>query len=94
MNRLVALVMLLTLVAIVAEIVEAANPWWIGWASLALAGSGFVPTLARTVPNARRLGSAKDSPDKQSALARAIYRAHLFSFARMILVLGLQLIAR
>jgi hypothetical protein len=61
MNRLVALVMVLTLVAIVAQIVEAANPWWIGWGSLALAGSGFVPTLTRTVPNARRLGSAKDS---------------------------------
>lgn len=94
MNRLVALVMVLTLAAIGAEIVEAANPWWIGWGSIALAGSGFVPTLIRTVPNARRLGSARDSPDGQSALARAIYRDHRFSFARMSLVLGLQLIAR
>jgi hypothetical protein len=94
MNRLVALVMVLTLAAIGAEIVEAANPWWIGWGSIALAGSGFVPTLTRTVPNARRLGSAQDSPDAQSALARAIYRDHRFSFARMSLVLGLQLMAR
>ena len=93
MNRLVALVMVLTLVAIVAQIVEAADPWWIGWGSLALAGSGFVPTLTRTVPNARRLGSAKDSPDMQSALARSVCRDHLFSFARMSLVLGLQLSA-
>ena len=94
MNRLVALVMVLTLVAIVAQIVEAADPWWAGWGSLALAGSGFVPTLTRTVPNARRLGSAKDSPEVQSALARAVCRDHLFSFARMSMVLGLQLIAR
>ena len=93
MNRLVALVMVLTLVAIGAQIVEAASPWWIGWGSLALAGSGFVPTLARTVPNARRLGSAKDSPDTQSTLARSVCRDHLFSFARMSLVLGLQLSA-
>jgi hypothetical protein len=93
MNRLVALVMVLTLVAIVAQIVEATDPWWIGWGSLALAGSGFVPTLARTVPNARRLGSAKDSPDTQSTLARSVCRDHLFSFARMSLVLGLQLSA-
>ena len=93
MNRLVALVMVLTLVAIVAQIVEATDPWWIGWGSLALAGSGFVPTLARTVPNARRLGSAKDPPDMQSTLARSICRDHLFSFARMSLVLGLQLSA-
>src|SRR6266851_4202491 len=39
MNRLVALVMVLTLVAIVAQIVEAADPWWAGWGSLALAGN-------------------------------------------------------
>jgi len=93
MNRLVALVMVLTLVAIGAQIVEAASPWWIGWGSLALAGSGFVLTIRRTVPNARRLGSAKDSPEVQSALARAVCRDHLFSFARMSLVLGLQLSA-
>jgi hypothetical protein len=94
MNRLVALVMILTMLAIVAEIVEAVNPWWIGWASIALAASGFVPTLTRTVPNARRLGSAQDSPEEQSILARTIYRDHRLSFVRMSLVLGLQLIAR
>jgi hypothetical protein len=94
MNRLVALVMVLTLLAIGAEIVEGANPWWIGWGSLALAGSGVIPTLTRTVPNARRLGSGQDSAEKRSALARAIYRDHRFSLARMSLVLGLQVIAR
>ena len=94
MNRLVALVLLLTLAALVAEIVEGVHPWWIGWVSLALVGSGVVPTLTRTVPNARRLGRAQDTPEIQSALARAIYRDHLLSFARTFLVLGLQLIAR
>ena len=94
MNRLVALVMVLTLIAIVAEIIAGVNPWWIGWVSIALAGSGVVPTLTRTVPNARRLGSGKDSADEQSALARAIYRDHRLSFLRMSVVLGLQLIAR
>jgi len=93
MNRLVALVMLLTLAAICAEIVQAENPWWIGWGSLALAGSGFVPTMMRTVPNARRLGSTTDSAEEQSRLARAICRDHMFSFARMLVVLVLQLIA-
>ena len=39
MNRLVALIMVLTLLAIGAEIVEGANPWWIGWGSMALAGT-------------------------------------------------------
>lgn len=48
MNRLIALVMLLTLAAICAEIVQGKNAWWVGWGSLLLAGSGFVPTMIRT----------------------------------------------
>ena len=94
MNRLVALVMLLTLTAIVAEIVQGQNPWWIGWGSIVLAGSGFVPTMMRTVPNAKRLGAAADSAEEQSRLARAICRDHMLSFARMSAVLVLQLIAQ
>jgi hypothetical protein len=94
MNRLVALVMVLTVAAIVAEIVEGVRPWWIGWVSLALVGTGVVSTLRRTVPNARRLGRARDTPEVQSILARTICRDHLISFARTSLVLGLQLIAR
>jgi len=94
MNRLVALVMLLTLAAISVQIVQGDNPWWVGWGSIALAGSGFVPTVRRTVPNARRLGSGKDMAEEQSRLARAICRDHMFSFARMFLVLLLQLMAR
>lgn len=94
MNRLIALVMLLTLAAIGAEIVQDVNPWWIGWVSIALAGSGFVPTIIRTVPNARRLGRAEDLPAQLSTLARSVYRDHLLSFARMSVVLVLQLIAR
>jgi len=93
MNRLVALVMVLTLVAIVIQIIEDESPWWAGWGSLALAGSGFIPTLRRTVPNARRLGAAKDTPKEQSALARRICRDHMLSFARMSTVLVLQLAA-
>jgi hypothetical protein len=94
MNRLVALVMLLTLAVIVIEIVSGRYAWWIGWGSLLLAGSGFVPTMMRTVPNARRLGTAADSAEEQTRLARAVCRDHLFSFARMSAVLTLQLIAR
>jgi hypothetical protein len=93
MNRLVALVMLLTLAAIVAEIALGQNPWWIGWVSIALVGSGFVPTMMRTVPNAKRLGTSADTAEEQSRLARAICRDHMFSFARMSAVLTLQLIA-
>ena len=93
MNRLVALVMLLTLAAICAGIVRGENSWWIGWISLLLAASGFVPTMMRTVPNARRLGSGKDTAEEQSRLARSLCRDHMLSFARMFAVLVLQLIA-
>ncbi len=93
MNRLVAVVMLLTLAAICAEIVGGEHPWWIGWGSLLLAASGFVPTMLRSVPNARRLGSGKDTAVEQSRLARAVCRDHMLSFARMSCVLILQLIA-
>jgi len=93
MNRLVVLVMLLTTAAIVAEIIVGVRPWWVGWVSLALVGGGGFLTLRRTVPNARRLGAAQDSPEVRSTLARAICRDHVLSFARTVVLLGLQLIA-
>jgi hypothetical protein len=86
--------MLLTLAAICAGIVRGENPWWIGWGSLLLAAGGFVPTMMRTVPNARRLGSGKDTAEEQSRLARAVCRDHMLSFARMFAVVILQLMER
>src|ERR1700758_2265730 len=94
MNRLVALVMLLTLAVIITEIISAEYAWWVGWGSLLLAGSGFVPTMMRTVPNARRLGAATGTTEELSSLARAVCRDHVFSFARMSVVLVVQLVAR
>jgi hypothetical protein len=93
MNRLVALVMLLTLASICAGVAQGKGPWWIGWGSLLLAASGFVPTMMRTVPYARRLGSGKDTAQEQSRLARTVCRDHMLGFARMLAVLVLQLIA-
>lgn len=93
MNWLVALVMLIMMASIAAEIVAGVEPWWIGWVSIALAGSGFVPTMRRTVPNARRLGSGDGTPEERSALARSIFRDHRLSFVRMSIVLALQLLA-
>src|SRR3979411_2054802 len=74
MNRLIALVMLLTLAAICAEVVQGEYQWWIGWGSLLLAGGGFVPTMMRTVPNARRLGNALVSAEGQSRPAPPLSR--------------------
>src|ERR1700704_7015046 len=60
MNRLIALVMLLTLAAICTEIVQGQTQWWIGWGSLLLAGSGFVPTMMAPIPEGRRIGGPPD----------------------------------
>ena len=94
MNRLVALVMLLTLAAIAWRSCAANTPGGLRGDRFLFAASGFVPTLMRTVTNARRLGTAQDSPEEQTRLARAICRDHMLSFARMSVLLILQLIAR
>jgi hypothetical protein len=91
MNRLIAVVMLLTLLVIVFEIVLGRYHWWIGWLSLAAAASAIGLARVRTIPNAARLGKAADSPVEQSRLARAIYRDHIYCLAAMSLVLLLQL---
>src|SRR5262245_25292147 len=93
MNRLVSAVMFLTILAICLEIREGRIRWWIGWGSLAIVGTGVVFTLTRTFPNAVRLGSATDTLAVQSQLARAIYRDHVFAFARTLVLLVLQLFA-
>jgi hypothetical protein len=91
MNRLIATVMLATLVAIVVEIVNGEPSAWIAYASLALAAFAIVLAGARTVPSAVRLGGGRDSVADQSALARAILRQHVVCFASIIAVLTLQL---
>jgi hypothetical protein len=93
MNRLIALVMVLTLLAIVAEILQNGGHWWIAWVSLVAAASAIGLARVRTVPNAMRLGRATDSSETQTLLARAIYRDHLCCLAAMTVLLGLQLSA-
>src|ERR1700676_220422 len=66
MNRLIAVVMLLTLLAIIVEIVHNAGHWWVAWISLAAAASAIGLARSRTVPNAMRLGRAADSAEAQS----------------------------
>jgi cytochrome bd-type quinol oxidase subunit 2 len=93
MNRLIAVVMILTLLAIVVEIFQNADHWWITWISLAAAVSAIGLARARTIPNAMQLGRAAGSIELQSALARAIYRDHLYCLAAIAVVLVLQLSA-
>jgi hypothetical protein len=93
MNRLVAAVMLATLAAIVVEIVDGDEPRWVGWASAFLAAVAIGLAAARTVPSAVRLGARTDPGDRQTALARAIYRDHIACAVAIAALLGLQLAA-
>jgi hypothetical protein len=91
MNRLIAAVMLATLAAIVAEIVDGHAPRWVGWTSLALAAAPILLAAAHTVPSAVRLGARGDAVDRQSALARSICREHLLCATSVTALLALQL---
>ena len=94
MNRLISVVMALTVVAIGVEIAGGAYPWWISWPSLLLGVSAMGLAGARTIPNAVRLGQARDPLDVQTRLARAVYRDHLYCLAAMSAVVALQLSAQ
>ena len=93
MNRLVAAVMLLTLGAIIAQIAAGQGPAWAGWVSLVLAAVPIGVAGSRTVPSAVRLGTRSDPPARQSDLARAICRQHLFCFGSIAALLVVQLAA-
>jgi hypothetical protein len=93
MNRLVAAVMLATLAAIVAEIARGDEPRWVGWTSALLAGAAIGLAVARTVPQAVRLGARTDPEARQSALARTIYREHAACAVAISVLLVLQLAA-
>jgi hypothetical protein len=91
MNRLVAAVMLATIAGIVVEVVRDCVPPWVAWASLVLTAVAVTLAGARTLPNAVRLGARRDGLMQQSVLARAIFGDHIFCFACIAAVLGLQL---
>src|ERR1700722_18741886 len=91
MNRLIAVVMLLTLAAIAVEIFRNADHWWVEAVSLAAAASAIGLARVRTIPNAMRLGRGAELTEMQNGLSRAFYRDHLYCLAAIVVLLGLQL---
>jgi hypothetical protein len=76
MNRLVALAMVVTIVAIATQIVRSEGALFARWLSLVLALVPITIAGTRTVPTAVRLGQRRDPVKVQSSLARAVYRQH------------------
>lgn len=93
MDRLIALVMLVTLAAIIIEIVRGDVSAWVGWTSLALAAAPITVAATRTLPRAVRLGVREDTVDRQSALARSVGRDHLMCLASIAALLVLRVAA-
>jgi hypothetical protein len=91
MNRLIATVMLATIAAIVVEIINGDVPSAAAWTSLALAAVAIALAAVRTVPSAVRLGARTDPIARRSALARSVYREHVFCFASITALVALQL---
>jgi hypothetical protein len=91
MNRLIALVMLVTLGSLVGEIVQGDARAWVAWSSLALTAIGVGLAAARTVRNAVRLGAQTDTMERQHARARSILRDHVVCLAAIAAALGLQI---
>ena len=79
MGHLVGAVMGILLITLVVQLVT--GPRGVALVSLALAGAPIGLAGARVVPNAIRLGSRVDPPARQSELAHAICRDHVFCFA-------------
>lgn len=92
MNRLVALAMVATIAGIVGEIVHGGDRAWAAWLSLVLAGLPIGLAGAGTVRGAVRLGTRRDTLEKQVSLARAIYRQHVFCVASIGCLLVVQVL--
>ncbi len=93
MDRLIALVMLVTLASIIVEIVRGDVSAWVGWTSLVLTAVPIALAATRTLPRAVRLGAREDTADRQSALARSVGRDHLLCLASIAALLVLQVAA-
>ena len=91
MNRLIALAMVVTTVAIIVQIVRSEGAPAARWLSLLLAAVPIGLAAVRTVPSAVRLGTQRDPIPAQSSLARAVYRQHVFCACSIGALLVVQL---
>jgi len=91
MNRLIAVMMLATVVSIVVEIGNGDTAGWVAWTSLALGAGAILTAGLRTVPSAVSLGARQESSIRQTALARSILHQHVGCAMAITAMLILQL---
>lgn len=91
MTKLIAVVMFVTVAAIIKQIVDGGGAAWAGWASLGFAAVPILLAGTHTVPNAVRLGSRSDTAERQSELARSTFREHVVCLVSISALLAVQL---
>ena len=92
MNRLIAAAMLVTVVGLVGEAVGSTVRDWVAWLSLGLTTAAVGLAAVRTVRNAVQLGGQADSIDRQSVLARSIFRDHVVCITAVAVTVVLQVV--
>ena len=91
MNRLVSVAMLVTIIAVVTQLVRDDQPNWVALTSLALIAAPVTLAGAHTFRAAVRLGRRTEPSDVQSDLARSILRDHLLCLVAIVSLLIVQL---
>jgi hypothetical protein len=92
MSRLIALVMVVTVLAIVGQIIRSDGAVAARWLSLVLAVVPIAVAATRTVPRAVRLGAGRDSVQASMVAARMICAEHLFCLCSIGTLLVVQLV--
>ena len=92
MSRFIAFVMVVTVLAIVGQIVESDGAVAARWLSLVLAVVPIAVAATRTVPRAVRLGAGHDPFVARMAAARMICAEHLFCLCSIATLLVVQLV--
>ncbi len=91
MTHLVGTVMAIAIGTLVVQIARDDERRGIALLSLLLAGAPIALAMARTYPNAVRLGAGSDPAAEQSRLARAICRDHVLCLVAIVAFVALQI---
>jgi hypothetical protein len=91
MTHLVGTVMAIVIGTLVVQIARDDGRRGVALLSLLLAGAPIALAMARTYPNAVRLGARSDAAAEQSRLARAICRDHVLCIVAIVAFIALQI---
>jgi hypothetical protein len=92
MQLLVAVVMVVTLAAMVVQLRSGACPLWVSWASLIATAGPIALAWTHTLPNAIKLGATpNDASAERERLARSVLQDHVIALTGIASALALQL---